>query len=51
MIDTASGRVLFDGVHSIDPSLGLAAKFGFQRIGSHIDEVDGLEEIFERVVA
>ena len=32
------------------PSLGLAAKFGFQRIGSHMDEVDGLEEIFERVV-
>lgn len=32
------------------PSLALAAKFGFRKIGSHIDEVDGLEEIYERVV-
>lgn len=31
------------------PSLALAAKFGFRKIGSHIDEVDGLEEIFERI--
>jgi len=30
------------------PSLGLAAKLGFHRIGSHIDEVDGPEDIFER---
>ncbi len=32
------------------PSLGLAAKFGFRRIGSHVDDEDGLEDIFERVV-
>lgn len=29
------------------PSQRLAAQLGFVRIGSHIDEVDGLEEIFE----
>jgi len=28
-------------------SQGLAAQLGFVRIGSHIDEVDGLEEILE----
>jgi RimJ/RimL family protein N-acetyltransferase len=28
-------------------SQALAAGLGFGRIGSHIDEVDGLEEIFE----
>ena len=28
------------------PSLALAAKLGFQRIGEHVDEVDGLEHIF-----
>ena len=33
------------------PSLGLAAKLGFQKIGSHLDEVDGPEDIFERVYA
>ena len=33
------------------PSLGLAEKFGFRRIGAHVDEVDGPEDIFERVVA
>jgi ribosomal-protein-alanine N-acetyltransferase len=32
------------------PSLGLAAKFGFRRIGSHLDEEDGPEDIFERMV-
>lgn len=32
------------------PSRALAARFGFRKIGSHIDEEDGLEEIFERVV-
>jgi RimJ/RimL family protein N-acetyltransferase len=32
------------------PSLGLAAKFGFRRIGSHLDEEDGPEDIFERVI-
>ena len=30
------------------PSLGLAAKLGFQKIGSHLDEIDGPENIFER---
>ena len=30
------------------PSLGLAAKLGFQTIGSHLDEIDGPEDIFER---
>lgn len=33
------------------PSLALAAKLGFRRIGSHIDEVDGYEDIFERVAS
>jgi RimJ/RimL family protein N-acetyltransferase len=33
------------------PSLGLAAKLGFRKIGSHIDAHDGLEEIFERTDA
>ncbi|MBK7997926.1 MAG: GNAT family N-acetyltransferase [Verrucomicrobia bacterium] len=31
------------------PSRALAAKFGFRKIGSHIDEEDGLEEIYECV--
>lgn len=30
------------------PSLGLVAKLGFRKIGSHIDEEDGPEDIFER---
>ena len=29
------------------PSLGLAQQLGFQRIGSHVDEEDGPEDIFE----
>lgn len=29
------------------PSQALAASLGFRRIGSHIDEIDGLEEILE----
>lgn len=29
------------------PSLGLAAQLGFVKIGHHIDEVDGWEDIFE----
>lgn len=32
------------------PSQGLAAQLGFVRIGSHIDEIDGLEEILEWTV-
>ena len=32
------------------PSQGLAAQLGFVRIGSHIDEVDGLEEVLEYCV-
>lgn len=32
-----------------EPSLRLAARFGFHRIGSHIDEEDGPEDIFELV--
>ncbi len=31
------------------PSLRLAAHFGFRRIGSHVDEEDGPEDIFELV--
>jgi [ribosomal protein S5]-alanine N-acetyltransferase len=31
------------------PSLALAAKLGFKKIGSHLDEVDGPEDIFERI--
>ena len=42
-------------VVSISPnnlrSLGLAAKLGFRKIGSHIDEEDGPEDIFERTYA
>ncbi|TVR45325.1 MAG: N-acetyltransferase [Puniceicoccaceae bacterium] len=30
------------------PSQRLAAELGFRRIGSHVDEIDGLEEILER---
>lgn len=33
------------------PSRALTARFGFRKIGSHIDEEDGLEEIYERVVS
>jgi len=33
------------------PSLRIAAHFGFVKIGSHIDEEDGLEDIYERRVA
>ncbi len=32
------------------PSLRIAAHFGFVKIGSHIDEEDGLEDIYERRV-
>lgn len=32
-----------------DPSLGLAGKLGFQRIGSQIDEVDGEEYVFDLI--
>jgi ribosomal-protein-alanine N-acetyltransferase len=28
------------------PSLKMASKFGFQRVGEHLDEVDGLEHVF-----
>ena len=30
------------------PSLALAAKLGFKKIGWHMDEVDGPEDIFEK---
>jgi ribosomal-protein-alanine N-acetyltransferase len=33
------------------PSRALAAQLGFVRIGSHIDEVDGLEDIYEKRVS
>jgi [ribosomal protein S5]-alanine N-acetyltransferase len=56
-------RAMFDwaasahGVHrfiasispSNEPSLQLAAGFGFQRTGEHMDEIDGLEYEFEAV--
>lgn len=32
------------------PSLGLAAKLGFRKIGSHIDERDGPEDILEKII-
>jgi ribosomal-protein-alanine N-acetyltransferase len=32
------------------PSLALATKLGFRRIGWHMDEFDGPEDIFERVM-
>jgi [ribosomal protein S5]-alanine N-acetyltransferase len=28
-------------------SQGLAAKLGFKKVGEHMDEIDGLEEVFE----
>jgi RimJ/RimL family protein N-acetyltransferase len=31
------------------PSLAVAAKLGFRRIGAHMDDEDGPEDIFERV--
>ena len=31
-----------------EPSLALAAKLGFRKIGWHMDEIDGPEDIFER---
>ena len=31
-----------------EPSLALAAKLGFVRVGEQIDEIDGLEYVFER---
>lgn len=31
-----------------EPSLALAAKLGFERVGEQIDEVDGLEYVFRR---
>ena len=34
-----------------EPSLRLIARFGFQRVGEHIDEIDGIEHIFMRVAA
>lgn len=30
-----------------EPSLGLAAGFGFSQTGSHMDDIDGLELVFE----
>jgi ribosomal-protein-alanine N-acetyltransferase len=30
-----------------EPSLRLAAQFGFVRVGEHMDEIDGLEYVFE----
>lgn len=42
-------------VLSISPrntaSLALAAKLGFHRVGSLLDEVDGVEDVFSKVVA
>jgi RimJ/RimL family protein N-acetyltransferase len=32
------------------PSQNLAAQLGFVRIGSHIDEIDGEEDVLERVI-
>jgi [ribosomal protein S5]-alanine N-acetyltransferase len=32
------------------PSLRLAAALGFKKIGSHVDEDDGVEDIYERSV-
>ncbi len=32
------------------PSLRIAAQFGFVKIGSQIDEEDGLEEVYERLL-
>jgi RimJ/RimL family protein N-acetyltransferase len=32
------------------PSQRIAQRFGFVKVGEHVDEVDGLEEIFLRIV-
>lgn len=54
MMDWAAGQGLRRFVLSISPenapSLAIAAHFGFRKIGSHIDEDDGLEEIFLREI-
>jgi RimJ/RimL family protein N-acetyltransferase len=51
LFDWAAARGVRRFVASISPdneaSLGLAAKLGFRQVGEQIDEVDGLELVFE----
>ena len=42
-------RFLLSILATNEPSLGMAAKLGFQRIGTQIDEIDGEEYVFEKV--
>ena len=53
LFDWAAARGVHRFVASISPdnkaSLSLAAKFGFERVGEQIDDVDGLEYVFETI--
>jgi len=45
------GRFIVSVSPDNTPSLALAARFGFARIGQHMDETDGIEHVFLRQVA
>jgi [ribosomal protein S5]-alanine N-acetyltransferase len=51
MFDWAMAQGVHRFVASISPdnkaSLSLAAKLGFERVGEQIDDIDGLEYVFE----
>jgi len=53
LFDWAAARGVHRFVASISPdnkaSLSLAAKLGFERVGEQIDDVDGLEYVFETI--
>lgn len=53
LMDWAAARGVHRFVASISPdnkaSLSLAAKLGFERVGEQIDEIDGLEYVFETI--
>ena len=53
LMDWAAGRGVHRFVASIAPdnkaSLALAAKLGFERVGEQIDDIDGLEYVFETI--
>ena len=44
-------RFLLSISPSNQPSLAIAARLGFERVGSQIDEIDGVEDVFELVLA
>jgi RimJ/RimL family protein N-acetyltransferase len=51
LFDWAAGRGVHRFIASIspdnEPSLALASKLGFRQVGQQVDEIDGLELIFE----